>query len=105
MKDLGGNVAHTMRVRYTQDMTTTRNAEQAIRTAYATFNREIVGLRELRAALKGFTRNEIDIALDDMIILEDVRIFSEANRKALSQADRDAAVVIGDALKHCIAIY
>lgn len=83
-------------------MTTT---EQAIRTAYASFGREIVGLRDLRAALKGFTREEIDLELDDMIILPDVRIFSEANRKALTQADRDAAVVIGDTLKHCIAIY
>ncbi|GAB3134392.1 hypothetical protein [Microbispora hainanensis] len=81
--------------------------ETLIRKAYAQLAdrpNAWVSLTRLRPLLSDVPRDEVDAALRRMIALPDVRLVPWESQKSLSQADRDAAVVIGDQPKHRILI-
>lgn len=81
--------------------------EQQIRDAYAWYAGQTgrtVSLRAIRESLPGHDRAEVDQVLDEMSVQPDVSLLPEPNRKALTQADRDAAVVIGGQDRHGLAI-
>lgn len=63
-----------------------------------------VGLAELRPLVSGADRSEVDAKLREMSRLPDVHLVPEANRKALSKADHDAALSLGDGVSHLISI-
>lgn len=81
--------------------------ETMIRKAYAQLADKPnawVSLTRLRPLLGDAPRDEVDAAFRRMIGLPDVRLVPWENQKTLTQADRDAAVVIGDQPKHRILI-
>ncbi|MEV1201531.1 hypothetical protein [Microbispora rosea] len=81
--------------------------ETLIRKAYAQLAdrpNAWVSLTRLRPLLGDAPRDEVDAALCHMIGLPDVRLVPWENQKTLTQADREAAVVIGDQPKHRIWI-
>jgi hypothetical protein len=63
-----------------------------------------VKLVRIRAAISDISTARIDDALTVMGRGTDVRIFAEANQKTLTEADRAAAVTIGNQDKHLIVI-
>jgi hypothetical protein len=78
-----------------------------IRRTYASVATEPgawVSLVDLRAALDGVDRDEVDAALKQLEREPDINIVPQSNRKALKQAQHDAAVWIGGQDKHFIAI-
>nr|WP_225311688.1 hypothetical protein [Microbispora cellulosiformans] len=81
--------------------------ETMIRKAYAQLADKPnawVSLTLLRPRLGDAPRDRVDAALRQMIAQPDVRIVPWENQKTLTQADRDAAVLIGDQPKHRILI-
>ncbi|MFI9575735.1 hypothetical protein ACIG5D_30285 [Microbispora rosea] len=83
------------------------DVETLIRKAYAQLAdrpNAWVSLTRLRPLLGDAPRDEVDAALCHMIGLPDVRLVPWENQKTLTQADREAAVVIGDQPKHRIWI-
>ncbi|MFI7040022.1 hypothetical protein ACIBI0_25295 [Microbispora rosea] len=83
------------------------DVETLIRKAYAQLAdrpNAWVSLTRLRPLLGDAPRDEVDAALRHMIGLPDVRLVPWENQKTLTQADREAAVVIGDQPKHRIWI-
>ncbi|PRY19473.1 hypothetical protein [Pseudosporangium ferrugineum] len=78
-----------------------------IRAAYARVARQpgdAVGLAEIRTALPGIDRDEVDEALRALNREPGVRVFGEDNQKTLTAADRAAAVSIGNQDKHLLVI-
>jgi hypothetical protein len=65
---------------------------------------EMVSLADLRPRLAGAARPEVDAALVALSSAPDVRIIPESNQKTLSDAQRAAAVSIGNQDRHLIAI-
>jgi hypothetical protein len=64
-----------------------------------------VGLADLRNQLGEDTnRHEVDASLKRLEQEPGANIVPESNQKTLTQADRDAAVVIGDQAKHAVMI-
>jgi hypothetical protein len=63
-----------------------------------------VSLAHLRAELADAPRAEIDAALQTLHRAPGVSLIREENQKALTAADRDAAITIGGQDKHLIAI-
>ncbi len=63
-----------------------------------------VSLTDLRAALADVPRAELDDALRALSREPGVNLIPEENQKVLTDADRDAALVIGPGPKHLIAI-
>ncbi len=83
------------------------SAEQQVRdvyTWYAGQTGRTVSLRAIREGLPELGREELDQVLDTMSLHPDVSLLPEPNRKALSQADREAAVLIGGQDRHGLAI-
>ncbi|MEN3540938.1 hypothetical protein AAH991_37895 [Microbispora sp. ZYX-F-249] len=81
--------------------------ETSIRKAYAQLADKAnawVSLTRLRPLLGDVPRDEVDATLRQMIRRPDVRLVPWENQKTLTQADRDAAIVIGDQPKHRIWI-
>lgn len=79
--------------------------ETRIRTAYHQLNQVgWVGLTDLRAALADLDQTEVDATLRDMSRARTAVLAPGANQKALSQADRDAAVTIGVTRCHMVSI-
>lgn len=81
--------------------------EARVRAAYASLTREgggWVGLADLRERLGGIDRTEVDAVLVAMNRTRPVRIVPESNQKALTQRERDAAVIIGNQRRHTITI-
>ncbi|MEU6999750.1 hypothetical protein [Nonomuraea sp. NPDC046570] len=81
--------------------------EDRIRSAYAELAARPgawVKLARLRTFLGDLPKAQIDEALVRMERLEDVSIIPESNQKALTQEDREAAVVIGNQDKHVLWI-
>jgi hypothetical protein len=81
--------------------------ENRIRAAYRAAQRrqrgDWVSLAEIRDELgEDLPRGEIDDALRRIEQQDGANIVPESNQKALTQADRDSAVVIGDQRKHMI---
>lgn len=63
-----------------------------------------VSLVNLRAELADIDRARLDAALKDLFRARRVRIVPEDNRKAMTDADHSAAIVIGDEPKHFVQI-
>lgn len=86
----------------------TPGAVQArIRKAYgqlAGLRGEWVSLADLRDRLVDLPRDVVDASLVTMSRAANVNIVPESNQKALTQRDRDAAVIIGNQYKHAISI-
>ncbi|MFI7031842.1 hypothetical protein ACIBK1_24310 [Microbispora rosea] len=83
------------------------DVETLIRKAYAQLAdrpNAWVSLTRLRPLLGDAPRDVVDAALCHMIGLPDVRLVPWENQKTLTQADREAAVVVGDQPKHRIWI-
>ncbi|WP_405394409.1 hypothetical protein [Microbispora hainanensis] len=81
--------------------------ETLIRKAYAQLAdmpNTWVSLTQLRPLLGDAPRDKVDATLVEMTRRPDVRFVPWENQKTLTQADRDAAVVIGDQPKHRIWI-
>jgi len=63
-----------------------------------------VSLRELRLRLPGRPRPDVDAALAALFTAHRVNLIPQSDQRALSDADRDAAVRIGGEHKHLISI-
>lgn len=85
-----------------------KQVESNVRDAYgrlASRPGQWVGLKELRDEMgKSIPRDQVDQALRLMNRMPDVNFVPESNQKTLTQADRNAAVRLGDQDKHLIAI-
>ncbi len=78
-----------------------------IRKAYdelASAPDDVIKIARIRTALSHVRHADIDAALTAMNRQDGVRIFAEANQKTLTDADRAAAVSIGNQDKHLLAI-
>jgi hypothetical protein len=78
-----------------------------IRLAYQTLAARAgawVSLSDLRSQLDGTSRADVDAALRQLEREPDVNIVPESNQKALTDAERTAAVRIGGQDKHFLAI-
>jgi hypothetical protein len=81
--------------------------EQQIRGAYWRLVKspgDWVGLAELRPKLAHLARESIDTELERMASTLGVHVQSEPNQKALSDADRKAAVRFGGDERHMLKI-
>lgn len=81
--------------------------EQRIRDAYRSLTDRPgnwVSLTRLRPALAPAARSEVDAALERMLHHPDVNLVPESNQKTLTDADRRAAIRIGNQDKHLICI-
>ena len=81
--------------------------EQKVRAAYVRLAARAGGwvdLVRLRGELPTVSRHDMDAALTRMYRIKGVSLIPEENQKTLTDADRAAAVVIGDQDKHLIAI-
>ena len=65
---------------------------------------EFVSLRELRLRLPGRPRPDVDAALAALFTAQRINLIPQSNQRALSDADREAALRIGDECKHLISI-
>lgn len=63
-----------------------------------------VRLRTLRESLPGLARADVDAALTALYATPDVDIVAEENSKALTSADRDAAVRVGGRDLHALRV-
>jgi hypothetical protein len=82
--------------------------DNRVRAAYADLAAnpgDWVGLADLRNHLgEDVNRHEVDASLKRLEQEPGANIVPESNQKMLTQADRDAAVVIGDQAKHAIML-
>ncbi|MYW90579.1 hypothetical protein G3I59_08090 [Amycolatopsis rubida] len=81
--------------------------EELIRTAYrklAHEPRDWVGLADLRPLLGGVATAEVDAVLKQLSRTGQAHLVPESNRKALTPADREAAVRIGGEDNHLLSI-
>ncbi len=86
---------------------TMADVQARVRAAYVELAREPgdwVSLTRVRERLADVARADVDAALESMIELPDVNIVPASNQKALTGADRAAAVRIGNEDKHLIWI-
>jgi hypothetical protein len=65
---------------------------------------EFVSLRELRLRLPGRPRPDVDAALAALFTTQRINLIPQSNQRALSDADREAALSIGGECKHLISI-
>jgi hypothetical protein len=65
---------------------------------------EFVSLRELRLQLPGRPRPDVDAALTTMFTAQRINLIPQSNQRALSDADRAAALRVGGEYKHLISI-
>jgi hypothetical protein len=65
---------------------------------------EFVRLAELRQWLTAVPRAALDAALGEMYQSQRINLIPQSNQRALSAADREAALRIGDEYKHLISI-
>ncbi|WP_199041376.1 hypothetical protein [Glycomyces salinus] len=80
---------------------------EPIRNAYAELvgpNAEWVPLRRLRDRLDGIDREDLDQALGELLARHEIRLIPESNQKTLTEADRAAAIRLGNKDRHLIAI-
>jgi hypothetical protein len=81
--------------------------ESAIRSTYQELSKkpqDWVRLAKLRPALDGASRDDVDRVLLAMSRTGLVHLSPDSNRKALTEADRAAAIRIGSEPKHLVAI-
>ncbi|MFC8042881.1 hypothetical protein [Nocardia sp. NPDC057353] len=63
-----------------------------------------IRLAVLRERLTDVSRNEFDIAIEQLARREGMHVRSEADQKTLTQQDHDAAVVLGGTARHLLTI-
>jgi hypothetical protein len=83
------------------------DAESRIKTAYlelADKLGEFVKLSELRLKLPDVSSADLDSTLDRMYRGQRINLVAQANQGALSDADRESALLIGGKHKHLISI-
>ncbi|NUR87366.1 MAG: hypothetical protein HOY71_25070 [Nonomuraea sp.] len=83
------------------------DVSQEIRSAYgklAEAPQDWVKLARLRALLPGTPREAVDEALRELERQPGVHLAPEADQKTLTDADREAAVLVGGVAKHLLAI-
>lgn len=83
------------------------NDETQVHSAYKRLAPEPggwVSLTRLRAALPGLSRSQVDQVLHALLADPRVYLIPESNQKALTPADRAAAIRIGGTDKHLLAI-
>jgi hypothetical protein len=80
------------------------NRIREVYAAAASSPRAWVSIADIRRKLDGVDPAALDAALRRLEQAGDVNIVPESNQKALSEADRRAAVIIGDQPKHFLAI-
>ena len=89
-------------------MTATITVEDRIRSAYNVASGfepgTWVNLTDIRLWLRDVPRDVQDAALHALERCPDVNLVPESNQKTLTQADRDAAVWIGEQAKHLLWI-
>ena len=80
--------------------------ESRIKTAYLKLAEpgEFVKLSELRLKLPDVSSADLDSALDRMYRGQRINLVAQANQEALSDADRESALLIGGKHKHLISI-
>lgn len=86
---------------------TVAEVKELIRAAYAEQPKAPggwVGLAALRAALSDINRADMDAALRELAGEKGVRLAPIDNAKALTRADREAALELGDSPRHMIAM-
>ncbi len=81
----------------------TATIETGYRSLAATAG-EFVSLRELRLRLADRTRPDVDAALAALFTAQRINLIPQSNQRALSDADREAALRIGGECKHLISI-
>ncbi|WP_372664852.1 hypothetical protein [Amycolatopsis kentuckyensis] len=84
-----------------------KSLESRIRSAYRELAKEPrgwVGLKELRPKLGGASSSDVDALLKKLSGAGEVHLVPEDNRKALTEADREAAIRIGGEDNHLISI-
>jgi hypothetical protein len=89
------------------DLMPPTDLESLIRAAYRDLSakpQDWVRLAKLRPRLDGADRDEVDKVLLAMIRTGLVHLAPDSNRKALTDADHDAAIRIGGQDKHLLAI-
>lgn len=87
--------------------TAASDAEAGIRAAYGRAQRQPAGwvaLRHLRPLLAAWPRDVVDATLARMDGTPGIRVLPEENQKALTTADREAAVVVGGRAYHFLLI-
>ncbi|GAB4000915.1 hypothetical protein GCM10029992_34550 [Glycomyces albus] len=80
---------------------------ERIRSAYAELvgpDAEWVPLRRLRERLDEIDRQDLDRTLGDLLAQHEIRLIPESNQKTLTDADRMAAIRLGNKDRHLIAI-
>jgi hypothetical protein len=83
------------------------DVEVQIRSAYLELAKapgDWVGLAELRETLAGVSRDDVDAELERMASTPGVHVQAEPNQKALTEADRAAAVRFGGDDRHMLMI-
>jgi hypothetical protein len=65
---------------------------------------EFIKLRELRVRLADIHRHDVDSALQQMYIDQQINLIPQSNQQALSAADRESALRLGGEYKHLISI-
>ncbi|MTD58251.1 hypothetical protein GKO32_30365 [Amycolatopsis sp. RM579] len=81
--------------------------ESRIRIAYrelARSPRDWVGLADLRPKLGGAPAGEVDAVLKELYRTGQAQLVPESNRKALTEADHDAAIRVGGEDNHLLSI-
>jgi len=87
----------------TDDDDLTESIDAAYRSL-ASASGQFVSLRELRGELSGRPRPDVDAALAALFTAQRINLIPQSNQRALSEADRAAALRIGGEDKHLISI-
>lgn len=90
-----------------EDLTGAEPADDGLQSAYARLAARPgawVGLARLREALPALPRADFDEALLGLALLPHVELIPEVNQKALTEADRAAAIHVGGEDKHLLQI-
>jgi hypothetical protein len=93
--------------KYAARLDTDTDVASRIKVAYLQLAKkpsEFVKLHELRLKLPDISRAELDSTLDRMYQDQEINLAAQANQQALSDADRESALHIGESHKHLISI-
>jgi DNA-binding Lrp family transcriptional regulator len=109
LDDTGQNLAEVFRRRSASEPELAKpdDIEAAVMGAYrvlATEPGEFVKLRELRERLPAILRADLDSALERMYRARQVNLVPQANQQALTDADLESALWVGDEFKHLLSV-
>jgi hypothetical protein len=109
LDDSGQSLADVFRRRAAAELEPSKrdDAEAAVVDAYRTLAAEpgeFVKLRELREYLPTILRADLDSALERMYRAQRINLVPQANQQALTDADLEAALWVGDEFKHLLSV-